>query len=148
MQRLAICFDGIQDEELVTAALPWIAAFEHTEAWCAYGDTATRELAYVRHGHGRPPPPPPHAHDEVDRWQAESIAEGGVALLRAANVEAQPRILGGRDPGHALAEASEPGLTLFLAAGHRGGVGPRSVGHVARFAIDHARGPVLVVRLA
>ncbi len=148
MQRLAICLDGIEDDELVAAALPWIAAFERVEAWCAYGDLAARELAYVRHAHGRPPPPLRHAHDEVDRRQAEAIAEGGVALLRSAKVEAQPRTLAGRDPGHALAEASGPDVTLFLAAGHRGGIGPASVGHVARFAIDHARGPLLVVRLA
>ena len=146
MQRLAICFDGIEDDALVAAALPWIAAFERVEAWCAYGDLAARELAYVRRAHGRPPPPPHRAHDEVDR-QAEAIAEGGVALLRAAKLEAQSRILGGRDPGHALAEASGPDVTLFLAAGHRGGIGPASVGHVARFTIDHARGPVIVVRL-
>jgi nucleotide-binding universal stress UspA family protein len=147
MQRLAICVDGIEDDELVAAALPWIATFERVEAWCAYGDFAARELAYVRHAHGRPPPPR-HAHDEVDRRQAEAIAEGGVALLRAAKVETQLRILGGRDPGHALAEASGPDVTLFLAAGHRGGIGPPSIGHVARFAIDHARGPLIVVRLA
>jgi nucleotide-binding universal stress UspA family protein len=148
MQRLAICFDGIEDDELVTAALPWIGAFERVEAWCAYGDLAARELAYIRHAHGRPPPPPRHGRDEVDRRQAEAIAEGGAVRLRAAQVEAEPRILGGRDPGHALAEASGPDVALFLAAGHRGGSGPPSVGHVARFAIDHARGPVIVVRLA
>jgi hypothetical protein len=146
VQQLAVCLDGVEDEELVAAALPWTGAFERVEAWCAYGDLAARELAYVRHGHGRPAPPP-HAHDEVDRRQAEAIAESGAALLRAANVEAQPRTLGGRDPGHALAEASGPGVTLFLAAGHRRGIGPKSVGHVARFAIDHARGALLVVRL-
>jgi len=147
MQRLAICFDGIEDDALVAAALPWIAAFERVEAWCAYGDLAARELAYVRRAHGRPPPPPHRAHDEVDRRQAEAIAEGGVGLLRAAKVEVQSRILGGRDPGHALADASGPDITLFLAAGHRAGSGPASVGHVARFAIDHARGPLIVVRL-
>jgi hypothetical protein len=147
MQRLAICLDGIEDDALVAAGLPWIAAFEQVEAWCAYGDLAARELAYVRHAHGRPPPPR-RVHDEVDRRQAEAIAEGGVALLRAAKVDAQSRILGGRDPGHALAGASGPDVTLFLAAGHRAGIGPSSVGHVARFTIDHARGPVIVVRLA
>lgn len=147
MQRLAICLDGIEDDEFVAAALPWVAAFERVEVWCAYGDLAARELAYVRRGHGRPPPPPPDARDEVDRRQAEAVAAGGVALLRAARVEAQPRVLRGRDPGHALAEASAPDVTLFLAAGHRRVTGPKSVGHVARFAIDHARGPVLVVRL-
>ena len=35
MQRLAICLDGIEDDALVAAALPWIAAFEQVEAWCA-----------------------------------------------------------------------------------------------------------------
>jgi hypothetical protein len=90
MQRLAICLDGIEDDALVTAALPWIAAFEQVEAWCAHGDLAARELAYVRHAHGRPPPASPRARRARSRRQAEAIAEGGVALLRGKGRSAVP----------------------------------------------------------
>jgi nucleotide-binding universal stress UspA family protein len=147
---LALCVDGVQDEALVAAATPWIGRFARVEAWCAYGDEAARDLAAVRERHGRPhhPPPPPHHHDDPDRAQAEAIANAAIALLRERGISATPRVLGGgRDPGHAVAAASTPDIAVFLSSGHRGGIGPKSIGHTARFIIDHATGPVIVVRL-
>ncbi len=147
---LALALDGIEDEGLIDAAMPWTSHFERVEVWCAYGDRAMRELEHQRELHGRPPPPanhhPPHGPDP-DREQAEAIAARGIELLHARGITGTTRILGGRDPGHALASATEPNVTLLLAAGHRGGIGPKSIGHVARFVIDHARGPVIVLRL-
>jgi len=148
MRVLAICLDGVADEALITAALPWAIRFDGVEVWCAYGELAGRELRHVREYHGRPPEPPhPHGRDDVDREQAEAIVSRGTELMRHAHIEAQGRILRGRDAGHAIIEASQLDTTLFLAAGHRGGVGPHSLGHVARFVIDHARGPIILVRL-
>ena len=148
---LALCVDGVQDEALVAAAMPWIGRFERVEVWCAYGDEAAREFAAVRERHGRPhhpPPPPPHPHDDPDRAQAEAIANSAITLLRERGIVAAPRVLGGgRDPGHAVAAASTPQIALLLSSGHRGGIGPKSIGHTARFVIDHATGPVIVVRL-
>lgn len=147
---LAICVDGVQDEALVAAAMAWTPRFERVEVWCAYGDEAGRELAAVRERHGRPhhPPPPPHHHDDPDRAQAEGIANAAIALLRARGIASAPRVLGGgRDAGHAIAAASTPEIALLLSSGHRGGIGPKSIGHTARFVIDHATGPVIVVRL-
>lgn len=149
MRGLAVCLDGVQDDELVAIGVQWAARFEWVEVWCAYGDEAARELQELRERHGRPPgPAPPHRrHEEVDREQAEAIVARGAELMRQAQIDARTRVLGGRDAGHALASASGPDVALFLAAGHRGGVGPHSIGHVARFVIDHARGPVIVARL-
>ena len=152
MAVLALGLDGIDDEALLGAAASWIPHFERVEVWCAYGDRAMRELEHQRERHGRPhPPPPPPGHPphgpDPDRDQAEAIAARGIDLLRARNIDAAVRILGDRDPGHALAAATGPNVTLLLAAGHRGGIGPKSIGHVARFVIDHARGPVIVLRL-
>lgn len=149
MRGLAVCVDGVQDEELIEAARGWAPRFEWVEVWCAYGDEATRELERVREQHGRPPkPPPPHRHHvEVDREQAEAIVARGAELMRLAQIDPRVRVLSGRDAGHALAAASSADVALFLAAGHRSGMGPHSVGHVARFAIDHARGPIIIVRL-
>jgi len=146
MGGLAVCLDGVEDEALIAAALPWALRFDWVEIWCAFGDLAARELQHLRDRHGRPPPPP-RRHDDIDREQAEAVAERGLALARLANLEAQARILSGRDPGHAIVAASGPDVALLLAAGHQGGVGPKSLGHVARFVIDHATGPVIVLRL-
>jgi hypothetical protein len=149
VRGLAVCLDGVQDEELISAASGWATRFEWVEVWCAYGDEAARELEHVREHHGRPPKPPPPHHNraEVDREQAEAIVARGAERMRLAPIEPRQRTLSGRDAGHALAAASGSEVALFLAAGHRGGVGPHSVGHVARFVIDHARGPIIVVRL-
>jgi hypothetical protein len=145
---LALCVDGVADGELVTAAKTWVPCFSKVEVWCAYGNLATRELANARerHGHAPHPPPPKHGPDP-DREQADGIVQRGVELLRAQGIEAAPRALGGQDPGRALADASTPEIALFLSSGHHGGIGPKSFGHVARFVVDHARGPVIVVKI-
>jgi len=148
MGTLAICLDGVADDELIAAALPWTVRFDSVELWCAYGELAGRELRHVREHHGRSPEPhPPHGHDDVDQEQAEAVVARGAVLMRHAHIEPRVRTLPGRDARHAIVAASEPGTTLFLAAGHRGGVGPHSVGHVARFVIDHAGGPIILVRV-
>lgn len=146
--RAALCFDGVEDEALVESAKEFLAAFAPLEAWCAYGDAAERvfQTALERH-HGRQPPHPGPAHPGPDGEQAAAIAGRGVGLLRRAGADATARTLGGRDAGHALAEASSGEILLIIAAGHRAESGPKSLGHVARFVIDHAGGPVLVLRL-
>jgi len=146
MIAAAMCFDGVDDEALVDAAHELLACAGSVESWCGYGDAAERLLEDVAKRHHAPPHPPHHA--TVDAEQAAAIAERGVALLQRAGFEAIARTFGGHDPGHALATASGPQYVLVLGAGHREGRGPKSVGHVARFVIDHAQGPVLLVRTA
>jgi nucleotide-binding universal stress UspA family protein len=145
MITAAICFDGVDDEALIESARAFLPTFAGIEAWCGYGDAAERFIQDVakRH-HG--PHPLHHPHTAIDAEQADAIARHGVALLLRAGFEAIPRTFGGRDPGHALAAASGPDYVLVLLAGHREGSGPKSVGHVARFVLDHAHGPVLLLR--
>jgi len=145
VRTLAICLDGVQDEQLIAAAIPWTSLFESVELWCAYGKVAARELGYLRERHLRAAP---HHHSEdVDRQQAQEILDRGAQLMRETRIEPRLRTLTGRDAGHALAEAGRGDVALFLAAGHRPGIGPHSVGHVARFVVDHAACAVIVVRL-
>jgi len=147
MQKIAaLCFDGVEDEELVDAAKDVLAGCERIEAWCAYGDSAERLVAAALDRHHAPHPPPP-GHANLDAEQASAIAARGREILADAGFTAAPRTLSGRDAGHALADASDPNVLLILASGHRRERGPKSVGHVARFVIDHARGPVLLLRL-
>jgi nucleotide-binding universal stress UspA family protein len=148
MQKtVALCFDGVEDETLVETAKDVLADCPHIEAWCAYGTAVERfiaELVGRHHGPQHPHPPP---HQSLDAEQAESIAEHGVQLLADAGFAAIARTFGGRDAGHAIADATHPDIVTVLAASHRREIGPKSIGHVARFVIDHARGPVLVLRL-
>jgi nucleotide-binding universal stress UspA family protein len=144
----AVCVDGIEDDRLIEAAKDVLSSCTRIEAWCAYGSEAERFVRDVieRH-HG----PHPHAHDpphaSLDAEQAEAIAERGAMLLTHAGFPATAKAFGGRDAGHAIADASNPDVLVVVAAGHRRDLGPKSIGHVARFVIDHARGPVLVLRL-
>jgi len=148
--RAGVCFDGVESAELVKAATPFLGAFERVEAWCAYGDVAGRELAYVLRRHGRPAPRQEReaCRAMLDEEQADAIAERGAALLREAGFPAAPRAVTGGDAGHALVEAAGARVALIVGAGHLPGAGPKSIGHVARFVIDHARAPVIVVRLS
>ena len=49
----------------------------------------------------------------------------GSSCFTPAELRGPREFSGGRDPGHALAAATEPNVTLLLAAGHRGGIGPK-----------------------
>ncbi len=145
--RVAVCFDGVEDESLAAAAAEFVRGYQPVESWCAYGDAAERlveQIAERHHGPLHPPHPPRHAN--LDEEQAQAIADRGVLLFRHLGIAATSRAIGGRDAEHAIVEASDAGVMLLLSAGHRGGTGPRSVGHVARFVVDHARGPVLLLR--
>jgi nucleotide-binding universal stress UspA family protein len=145
----AFCFDGIEDEELVHAAKDVLPATDRVEAWCAYGHAAEDILSAAADRHRAPhrPPPPPH-HRGPDEEQATAIAQRGAQILMQAGYQATtPHTLAGTDPGHAIADASRPDVIVVVAAGHRRERGPKSIGHVARFVIDHAGGPVLVLRL-
>lgn len=148
----ALCVDGVDDEELVAAAMPWISNAERVEVWCGYGDEARRELEHARERHGRPRPPhpprDPHHEDVPDREQAEAIAQAAVDLLRERGIAATTRVLSDRDAGHAVAAATTPEIAVLLGSGHRGGIGPKSIGHIARFIIDHAAGPAIVLKLS
>jgi nucleotide-binding universal stress UspA family protein len=141
----AFCFDGVEDEELVNAGRSLLTCFSTIESLCAYGDAAEHLLSDVARQHHGAPHPRPH-HQAIDAIAADGIARRGVSLLEDAGVSATPRTIGSIDPERALADASGSDRVLVLLSGHRGGVGPRSLGHVARFVIDHAHGPVLLLR--
>jgi nucleotide-binding universal stress UspA family protein len=145
MVIVAVCFDGVDDDALVEAARELLRSADRVEAWCAHGDEAQRLLQNVDERHHGPRHPPAH-HRSLDAEQAEAIARRGAELLRRAGFTAAAKVLCGRDAGEAVAAASSVDIMLVVGAGHRSGTGPRSIGHVARFVIDHANGPVLVLR--
>jgi nucleotide-binding universal stress UspA family protein len=146
--KAAVCFDGIDDAALAHACSAIVRACDTVEAWCAHADAAQQLLDRIVERHHGPPHPPHRRHGpSLDEEQAQAVASRAVALLARHGISAAARIIKGENAERALAEASAQDVVLVLAAGHRAGIGPRSVGHVARFVLDHARGPVLVLRL-
>lgn len=107
------------------------------------------DLQFLRRpGHPRPP--------QVDERALAAERLGSEAILAEAKAhlgrEATTFDVRGR-PGRevvARAAATNAGLLVVAARGRSGPIpaGPASVGHVARFVVDHAPCPVLVVRSA
>ncbi len=92
------------------------------------------------------------ALDEAERAGGEAILDQGVAAVRAAGYGGPlaRQVLRGR-PERTLVEAAGAlGAGLVVLSAREGArpapPGPRSVGHVARFVVDHAPCPVLLVR--
>ena len=144
MKIAALCFDGDDDEALIEAARDILPVFECVEAWCAYGDYADELLDELEERHHAPH----HRHEIADSEQAFAIALHAVTLLAKIGIEAKPRCMSGPDPERALVDESASERVLILLAGHKGGIGPKSMGHVARYVLDHAKGPVLLLRPA
>lgn len=105
----------------------------------------------------RPSPPgrhrlPPDQERRIE--QAEAAGEEVIlaTAMAALGREAQPMVLRGRPEREivARAEASRAGLVVLAARPYEAPTpsGPHSIGHVARFVIDHAPCPALVVRIA
>jgi nucleotide-binding universal stress UspA family protein len=115
-------------------------------------DTGVRgELQLGRERVPRRPLPPHRARavGDAEREAARSLLDEAAAVARELGAEAYARPAEG-EPGRVLcALATEHGCTA-IAVGARGvrsdRPGPHSVGHTARFVLDHAPCPVVLVR--
>lgn len=116
---------------------------------CHVIDNGARGELGLMHGFGPHRPGPGHHARAI----AEAEREAGAAVLSEAARDApgcETRLEEG-EPGRVLCRvASERGATLIV-VGARNGPGPdtpepHSIGHTARFVLDHAPCPVLLVR--
>ena len=121
---------------------------------CHVIDTGVRGGLGLAHGFGPHRAVTPHrAHvvAEADREEAARILEESTAAARttAASVDT---VVGEGEPGRVVCGiATERGATLVVVGARdhpapRPGPGPGSVGHTARFVLDHAPCPVLLLR--
>jgi nucleotide-binding universal stress UspA family protein len=91
-------------------------------------------------------PPSGELREELDRRAEEMLAESAEPL-RAAGLEAQPRIRFGNTAAEILAEAEEGGYDLIIMGSHgRGVLGGFLLGSVSNRVVHHAKCPVLIVR--
>jgi nucleotide-binding universal stress UspA family protein len=108
------------------------------------------EVEHARERHFRSPAPPPtreHQMLEVEQASAQEIIDEGLRHLSGAETlqrEGRPE----REIVNAAAEWKADLIIICARAEYHDPpkIGPKSVGHVARFVLDHAPCPVLLIR--
>jgi len=149
--RVLCCLDGTNVEQVSKATEMLLATQSLTFRILYVIDTGPRkDIEHTRERFLRPPGPP--GSREYEMQQAEQAAaqdilnEGLRYLPNAETLQRQGRPE--REIVNVIAEW-QADLVIICPRAEYGGkavMGPKSVGHVARFVLDHAPCPVLLVR--
>jgi len=149
--RVLVCLDGTNGEQ-VSKATEILSATQSLTLGILYViDTGPRkDIEHTRERFLRRPGPPRSREDEMEQAElaaAQDILNEGLRYLPDA--ETFQRL--GRPEREIVNVAAEwqADLVIICPRGEYGGkpaIGPKSVGHVARFVLDHAPCPVLLVR--
>jgi nucleotide-binding universal stress UspA family protein len=149
--RVLYCLDGTNVAEVSQARVLLSASEPQTLGILYVIDSGPREdLGRVRERFFRRPDPPPSREEEIlqtERASAKDILEEGLRHFP----DAEPLERQGRPEREIVNSAAEWRADLLVICprsqfGGKPGIGPKSVGHVARFVLDHAPCPVLLVR--
>ena len=149
--RVLCCLDGTNVEQVSKALRELWATQAPTFGILYVTDTGPRhDIGHIRERFLRSPNP--HGPREHEMQQAEHAAAQDVlneALHRLPNAETLQRQ--GRPEREIVNVAAEwrADLLILCPRAEYGGkptIGPKSVGHVARFVLDHAPCPVLLLR--
>ena len=116
-------------------------------------DTGARGEVELARGHLLPRPLPPHrlrAIGEAERQAAQAALKEAAEAGRALGVDADTVVAEG-EPGRVVVRMAEERACALVAVGARVNrrdepPGPHSVGHTARFVLDHSPCPVLLIR--
>ncbi len=148
--RILCCLDGT-NVEAIGNGIAMLSATDRTVAVIYVIDKGPHhEIEHTRERFFRPPTPPlarEHQMLEVEQSSAREIVDEGLRYLPGAEVfqrEGRPE----REIVNAAAEWRADLILICPRAEYRDKhqIGPKSVGHVARFVLDHAPCPVLLVR--
>lgn len=149
--RVLCCLDGNNVEQVSKATAMLSTSESPTLALLYVIDTGPREdLDRTRERFLRRPGAPAFREQEMRQTEAgaarETLEEG---LRRFPGAEALERQ--GRPEREIVNAAAEWGADLVMIGARteyspRPAIGPKSVGHVARFVLDHAPCPVLLIR--
>jgi len=149
--RVLCCLDGTNVEQVSKALRELWATQAPTLGILYVTDSGPRhDIGHIRERFLRSPGP--HGPREHEMQQAEHAAAQDVlneALHRLPNAETLQRQ--GRPEREIVNVAAEwrADLLILCPRAEYGGkptIGPKSVGHVARFVLDHAPCPVLLLR--
>jgi nucleotide-binding universal stress UspA family protein len=148
--RILCCLDGT-NVEAISNGIAMLSATDRTVAVIYVIDKGPHhEIEHTRERFFRPPTPPlarEHQMLEVEQSSAREIVDEGLRYLPGAEVfqrEGRPE----REIVNAAAEWRADLIIICPRAEYRDKhqIGPKSVGHVARFVLDHAPCAVLLVR--
>lgn len=149
--RVLCCLDGTNVEQL-TKATGMLSATEPITLGVLYViDTGPRkDIEHTRERFLRSPAPPPlreHEMGEAERASAQDILDEGLRYLPGAETLQRQ----GRPEREIVNTAAEWQADVVIVSpraeyDHKPTIGPKSVGHVARFVLDHAPCPVLLFR--
>jgi nucleotide-binding universal stress UspA family protein len=146
--RVLCCLDGTNVEQ-VSKATEMLSATQPPILGILYVTDAgpRHDIDHIRERFLRPPGPREHEMQQAEQAAAQDILKE--ALRYFPNAETLQRR--GRPEREIVNVAAEWGADLVLICpradyGGKPTIGPRSVGHVARFLLDHAPCPVLLVR--
>jgi nucleotide-binding universal stress UspA family protein len=148
--RILCCLDGT-NVEAIGNRIAMFSATDRTVAVIYVIDKGPHhEIEHTRERFFRPPTPPlarEHQMLEVEQSSAREIVDEGLRYLPGAEVfqrEGRPE----REIVNAAAEWRADLIIICPRAEYRDKhqIGPKSVGHVARFVLDHAPCAVLLVR--
>jgi nucleotide-binding universal stress UspA family protein len=149
--RVLCCLDGTNVGQVSKATEMVATAESPTFGILFVTDTGPRhDIGHVRERFLRRPGPPPPREEEMrqaEKSSAQDILNEGLSHFPGAETmqrEGRPE----REIVNAAA-GWQADLVIVCPRAEYGGtphIGPKSVGHVARFVIDHAPCPVLLVR--
>jgi len=148
--RVLCCLDGTNAEP-ISRATGSLSPNSLTVAFIYVIDKGPHhDIEHARERHFRPSAPPAsreHQMLEAEKSSAQEILDEGRRFLTEAETlqrEGRPE----REIVNAAAEWEADLVVICTRAQYREKheIGPKSVGHVARFVLDHAPCPVLLVR--
>jgi nucleotide-binding universal stress UspA family protein len=149
--RVLCCLDGTNVEQVSKAITMLSQTQPPTLGILHVTDTGPRhDISHIRERFFRSPSPPgPRAHEmqQAESAAAQDILNEGLRYLH----HAEPLHRRGPPEREIVNVAAEwqADLVIVCSRAEYGGkptIGPRSVGHVARFVLDHAPCPVLLLR--
>ncbi|MBV8588155.1 MAG: universal stress protein [Verrucomicrobia bacterium] len=153
--RVLCCLDGTNVREVSKATEMLSTAQSTTLALLFITDTGPRhEIEHMRerfHRHPGPPPPREEEMRQAEKVSAEDILDEGRRDIPSRFGEPETLHKIGRPEREIVNTAAEWQADVVIICprpeyGGKHAIGPKSVGHVARFVLDHSPCPVLLVR--
>ncbi|GCE50234.1 nucleotide-binding universal stress UspA family protein [Thermosporothrix hazakensis] len=149
--RILCCLDGTNNEQIRDAVKNMLRAEERTLAVLYVTDIGPEmQIEHQRIRFLRPPRPPQPRREQmrkaVEMTAHEILEEGSRSLDGAEKIERTGR------PEREIVRVAQEWQADIVVLCSRGSLetasppGPKSVGHVARFVLDHAPCPVLLLR--
>jgi nucleotide-binding universal stress UspA family protein len=151
--RAVLCVDGAGPDQLLEMAVPLVARPAVWVPTHIVDVRGRRDLGFLRGGIPGAGPLSRSQQEIIDAATAEHtriVLDAAEAGLRKRGLLLEPPQIRVGEPGREIcAVAAAIGARLIVLFARRradAGSGPHTVGHTARFVLDHASCPVLLVR--